>query len=111
MLAWAEAQRIRAVPVSAQGLAAFAGLGFWHALERELGRSVVVDCGEDAGLVMAGLRAGCRDLLFTGEADIAARLASMAEQAGTRLRRELAGELLDLLPGEAPAAPDRRTRG
>ena len=75
--------------VTAPGLAAFAGPGYWRAVELELGRSVVIDCGEDAGLALAALRAGCRDLLFTGEARLAAKLADLAGQQGGRLRRHL----------------------
>jgi len=75
--------------VTDEGLAAFAGVGFWRAVEEELGHSVVVDCADDAGLVMAGLRAGCRDLLFTGPEELAVKLADMAGQIGGRLRRTL----------------------
>src|SRR3954447_11430250 len=53
--------------VSAPGMAAFAGMGFLRAVEERLRRALVADCGEDAGLVMEALRAGLRDLLFTGE--------------------------------------------
>jgi hypothetical protein len=67
-------------------------VGFWRAVEEELGRSVAIDCGEDAGLVMAALRAGCRDLLFTGADEPAVRLADMAGQLGGRLRRRIEGE-------------------
>jgi hypothetical protein len=65
---------------------AVAGVGFWRALEEELGHPVVVDCGEDAGLAMAALRAGCRDLLFTGSTELAVRLEGMAVQVGAILR-------------------------
>lgn len=75
--------------VTAPGLAAFAGAGYWHAVEAALGRAIVLDCGEDAGLVLAGLRAGCRDLLFTGEARLAVKLADLAGQQGARLYRSL----------------------
>ena len=80
------------VPVTAPGLAAFAGAGYWRAVEEALGQAVIVDGGEDAGLVMACLRAGCRDLLFTGEPALAAKLADMAAQRGATLRRSLEGE-------------------
>jgi hypothetical protein len=75
--------------ITEEGLVAFAGVGFWRAVEEELGRSVVIDCGDDAGLVMAALRAGCRDLLFTGPEELAAKLADMAGQVGGTLRRRL----------------------
>lgn len=86
------------VLVTAAGMAAFAGVGFWQAVAERIGRPVVIDAGEDAGLVMAALRAGCRDLLFTGPEATARRLASMAAEVGARLRRNLAGEVLTLSP-------------
>lgn len=76
-------------PVTADGLAAFAGAGFWRAVELELGRPVVIDCGDDAGLVLAALRAGSRELLFTGPDGPAAKLADIAAQRGARLHRGL----------------------
>lgn len=78
-----------AVLVSAPGAAAFWGVGFLAALERELGHPLIIDCGDDAGVAMAALRAGCRDLLFTGREDVAERLASMAGKVGGRVRHEL----------------------
>lgn len=86
------------VLVTAAGMAAFAGVGFWQAVAERIGRPVVIDAGEDAGLVMAALRADCRDLLFTGPEATARRLASMAAEVGARLRRNLAGEVLTLPP-------------
>jgi hypothetical protein len=56
-------------------------------VELELGRSVVIDCGDDAGLAMAALREGMLDVLFTGRADVADRLAGLATAYGARLRR------------------------
>jgi hypothetical protein len=75
--------------VTAAEVTAFAGVGYWRALERELGHALVVDCGDDAGLAMAALRAGCADLLFTGPAEVADRLAGMAAQLDANLRRHL----------------------
>jgi hypothetical protein len=89
--------------VSAPGAAAFAGVGFLHALEEALGRPLVVDCGDDAGLVMAALRAGSRDLLFTGDPRLLAPLAEMAESVGGRVRDRLGLPVLCLDPGEDPA--------
>ena len=79
-------------------MAAFAGVGFWHAAETELGRPIVIDCGEDAGLVLAALRTGCRALLFAGPEETAARLDDIASQLGARVRRDLPGDTLTLLP-------------
>ena len=77
--------------MTAGAMAHFAGVGFWHAVELELGRSVVIDCSDDAGLAMAALREGMRDVLFTGRADVADRLAGLAAAYGARLRRDLDG--------------------
>ena len=72
--------------VTDREVTAFAGVGFWRALELELGHPVIVDCGEDAGLALAALRAGCRDLLFTGSEGTARRLEGIAAQLGAVLR-------------------------
>ena len=85
------ARRAGAEPVlvTAAGSAAFAGVGYWQAVALALGEPVVIDCGDDAGLVMGALRAGARDLLFTGPEAVAARLDDMAGQLGGRVRRRL----------------------
>jgi hypothetical protein len=89
--------------VTAPGAAAFWGAGYTAALESELGHTLIVDCGDDPAVAMAALRAGSRDLLFTGHADIAAKLASMAEQQGGRVRTALPRPHLRLLPEDDPA--------
>ncbi len=89
--------------VSAPDAARYAGVGFLHAMERQLGRPILADCGSDAGLVMAGLRAGLRQLVFVGNAAMLARLGEIAGQLGGRVgeRPELLS--LSLLSGENPA--------
>ena len=77
------------VLVSAPGSAAFAGVGYWQAVALTLGEPVVIDCGDDAGLVMGALRAGARDLLFSGPEAVAVKLDDMAGQLGGRVRRRL----------------------
>lgn len=89
--------------VTAPGMAAFAGTGFWHAVELALGQPVVVDCGDDAGLAMAALRQGSRELLFSGREDVAVKLDSMAGQLGGRVHRDLGSEVIALLPEDDPA--------
>jgi hypothetical protein len=102
VLELARAHGVEPTLVTAEGLAAFAGVGFWHAVERALGHPVVIDCGDDAGRAMAALRAGSRDLLFTGPPRVAAKLADMAAQLGGRVRQELPGPVVDLLPEDDP---------
>ena len=84
-------------------MTAFAGTGFWHAVELALEQPVVVDCGDDAGLAMAALRQGSRELLFSGAEDVAAKLDSMAGQLGGRVHRDLGGEVIALLAEDDPA--------
>lgn len=71
---------------SAPGAAAYAGVGYLHALGEATGQALVIDCGEDAGLVMAALRTGARKLAFAGPPGLSRRLAEMAEQVGAELR-------------------------
>src|SRR5260370_41956529 len=40
--------------------------------------TALLDCGEDAGAAMAAIRAGIAGIVFTGPADVAARLARIA---------------------------------
>ena len=89
--------------VSYPGAARYAGVGFLRGMEERLGRGIVADCGADAGLVMAGLRAGLRSLLFAGPAELAARLDEMAGQLGGRVTTSHHLPELRLAPEEAPA--------
>lgn len=89
--------------VSAPGAARYAGVGFLRAMERQLGREIVTDCGDDAGLVMAGLRVGLRRLVFVGDAAILARLGEIAGQLGGGVGKRPPLPILSLLPGEEPA--------
>ena len=99
--------------VSADHVAAFAGVGFLRGVEERLGRSVIADCGDDAGLVMAALRAGLRDLLFTGDERLRPALSEMAEAAGRAVAggagRASAGAGAGRGPGEAARRVDRRS--
>lgn len=83
----AQANGAEALLVTAAETTAFAGVGYWHALEQALAYPIVIDCGEDPGLAMAALRSGCRDLLFTGPEEVAVKLDGMAAQLGATLRR------------------------
>jgi hypothetical protein len=84
---------------SVPGAAGYAGIGYLRALGAAAGCELVIDCGDDPGLVMAALRVGCRRLAFTGPPRVAARLADMASQAGADLR-------LDPAPPAAICAPE-----
>lgn len=70
---------------SAPGAAGYAGVGYLKALGDQLGHDLLIDCGDDAGLVMAALRTGCRRVAFSGSDELACRLGDMAEQLGATL--------------------------
>ena len=70
----------------------YAGPGWFGALLRAARAAVpgaefaaLLDCGDDAGAAMAAIRAGIPVVVFTGHADVAARLADIARQAGGAL--------------------------
>lgn len=102
-LARAEALALDVTLLSAPEAACFAGAGFLAALGRKLGRPLVVDCGNDAGIALAALRAGCRDLLFSGDAALAAKLAEIAAQLGGRVRAALDLPVIPLGPDDEAA--------
>jgi acyl-CoA reductase-like NAD-dependent aldehyde dehydrogenase len=97
---------------SAPGAAAYAGVGYLQALGEQAGQELLIDCGDDAGLVMAALRTGCRRLVFSGSDEIGRRLADMAEQLGAELLAEAhAPDILILQPEDDAAAALRRRLG
>lgn len=57
--------------------AAAAGVAFWRTVEVRLGASLVVDCGDEAGTVLAALRVGLRRLAHGVEGPQAAALAGL----------------------------------
>lgn len=66
-------------------LTCFAGVGFLRSVESALSSRILVDCGDRAGIVMAGLRHGLRQFVYR-EGYIARSTArSMVEKAGGRL--------------------------
>lgn len=71
---------------SAPGAAAFAGVDYLKALGDAVDHELLIDCGDDAGLVMAALRTGCKKLVFSGSSDQQHRLSQMAGQSGALLR-------------------------
>jgi hypothetical protein len=94
---------------SAPDAAAYAGVGYLQALGEAAGQELVVDCGDDAGLVMAALRTGSRRLAFSGPRDVHARLADMARQLGADLVHEAEPpSVIELDSDEAAPAIRRR---
>ncbi|MEZ5933424.1 MAG: hypothetical protein R3F54_16020 [Alphaproteobacteria bacterium] len=87
---------------SAPGAAGYAGVGYLKALGETVGHELLIDCGDDAGVVMAALRAGCNKLMFTGKADERQRLGEMAERQDAALQgpSDPAPPSLALLPDE-----------
>ncbi|MEI6557102.1 MAG: hypothetical protein WCO00_01745 [Rhodospirillaceae bacterium] len=53
----------------------------------EVAVTALLDCHDQPGLVLSGLRAGLSDFRFCGPAGIAERLAALAAAAGARLHR------------------------
>jgi hypothetical protein len=90
---------------SAPGAAGYAGVGYLKALGEEVGHELLIDCGDDAGLVMAALRTGCRRIVFSGSDELARRLSDMAAQLGAVVVVEAqAPEAVMLQPEDDPAA-------
>ena len=97
---------------SAPGAAGYAGVGYLQALGEQAGHELLIDCGDDAGLVMAALRTGCRRLVFSGSEEIWRRLHDMAGQLGAELLAEAhAPDMLILQPEDDAAAALRRRLG
>ena len=88
--------------VSAPGAAAYAGAGWFRAviaraaaLHPSVEMAAVLNCADRPGDALGALSAGIAALLFTGRADVAARLADIAARSGARLLTDLP-EPLDL---------------
>jgi len=93
----------RVTLISAPSAGIYAGPGWWHALT-EAGHeaaptaeaSFILDCGDDAGAAQGAIRAGIAAVVFTGRADVAMRLAAIAEAAGGRVLTRRPVTALDL---------------
>jgi hypothetical protein len=102
LTAAAEADR-SVVLLSGPEAGRYAGPGWWRA-SIEAARAVVptarctalLDCGNDAGAAQGAIRAGVEAIVFTGRADVAARLADIAGQRGARLLTARPAATLDL---------------
>lgn len=111
MLAAARAGGLSVQLVSAPGLARFAGAGFCVALERLLGRPLLIDCADEPGLALAALRAGARRVLVRGAPGVEGALFDIARRLGAELATRPPSPLLVLAPGEDAAAALGRTVG
>ncbi|HXP04714.1 MAG TPA: hypothetical protein VN808_11380 [Stellaceae bacterium] len=92
--------------LSAPNAGIYAGAGWWKALidaareaQPEAKSLAILDCGGDAGAMQAALRAGIEAVIFTGRADVAERLAAIAEARGSRLLTARPLPALDLAVG------------
>jgi len=98
------AEQGRAVVLaSAPDAGIYAGPGWFGALLAAAREAVpgaqataLLDCGDDAGAAQAAIRAGIEGIVFTGRAEIAARLADVAGQRGALLLTTRPEPALDL---------------
>jgi hypothetical protein len=96
-----------AVPVtlaSAPGAGVYAGPGWFKAAIEIAGSeypaadfTAILDCGDEAGMVLAALRHGILRVRFDGADAVAARLADIAGQCGAVIERGALEPALDLL--------------
>lgn len=121
LAAAAEAGVVAVTLQSAPGAAAYAGAGYLKAIvdqaaseHADVDCTAVIDCGADAGIAMAALRAGWRTVRFSGPAKVGRKLADIAAECGARLvvdEPEAAPlealEALDLLDSGDPLAACR----
>ena len=91
------------VLLSAPDAGIYAGPGWFKALIDAAREAVpaalfsaLLDCGDDAGAVQGALRAGVGAVVLTDRADVAERLAAIAEEAGVSLLTSRPPPLLDL---------------
>ncbi|HEY3912555.1 MAG TPA: hypothetical protein VGM07_22100 [Stellaceae bacterium] len=91
------------VLISAPEAGVYTGPGWFRALVAaareavpEACFSAMLDCGSEAGAALAAIRAQIECVVFTGRADVAARLADIAGQHGVRLETTRPSAILDL---------------
>ena len=58
--------------------------------------SALLDCGDDVGAALAAIRSEVEGIVFTGRADVARRLAEIADQHGVRFVAGRPSASLDL---------------
>jgi hypothetical protein len=95
-------------PLSLPGAIVYAGPAYLRELERLHGRTILVDCGDRAGDVLACLRTGLRDLLFRGDPQLHLRLVSIAGQQGGRVQERLDLPLIETAADDLLAVCCRR---
>jgi len=110
----ARAAGCRVTLASAPAAGGYAGPGWFKAVcdlaAEEAGHAdfaAILDCGEEAGTVLAALRAGLRRVRFTGAAAAAERLADIAAQYGAVIELGAAPPALDLADAADPEAACR----
>lgn len=113
-LAAAAGRGVRVTLLSAPGAAAYAGpawfrevVGAARAAHPQAEAAALLDCGARPGDVLAALRAGVEGVVFTGRADVADKLAALADAHGAAFHRARP-PAHDLLDAGDPAAACRR---
>lgn len=91
------------VIASAPDAGLYAGPGWFRELVNAAREAVpdamataLLDCGDDAGATQGAIRAGVEGVVFSGRADVAARLADLAGQRGAVLVTSRPEPALDL---------------
>ena len=100
---------------SAAGAVAYAGAGYLKAIADAAAKDQptarvtwVIDCSADAGTALGALRAGWKNLRFSGPDSLCEKLADIAAQQDAALVDEAVGEtVLDLLDRHDPLAACR----
>ncbi|MDH3242304.1 MAG: hypothetical protein OEO83_16745 [Alphaproteobacteria bacterium] len=95
--------------LSAPGAAGFAGAGWFVAMvaaaraaEPGAASEAVLDCGREAGLALAAIRAGNEAIRLAAPTRVRARIQAIAAASGCRLLSGRRGPALDLLDATDP---------
>jgi hypothetical protein len=91
------------VLASAPGTGSYVGPGWFRELVAAVREAVPeasfsswLDCGDDIGAALAAVRSEIEGVVFTGQADVAHRLADIAQQHGVRFLTARPSPTLDL---------------
>ena len=113
-LAAAHALKVPVTLASAAGAGGYAGpLWFKSLVETaradfpEVAVTAVLDCGGEAGTVLAALRHGIKRVRFTGKDAALASLRDIAQELGAEIETGTAPDALDLLSEPDPEASTR----